>query len=222
MDTKIIDMWNKLHTCERFCPKYPEDSVVRFVFKYLKHGQNVLDLGCGAGRHTVFLAENGYNAYGIDISKNGIDKTNRRLKEKNLTAICKVASVESIPFEDGFFDSLISCGSFYYGDTALVKKAINEIFRVLKPKGLAFLCVRSLEDYRFNKNYEIEPHTIIVHEVNKDKSAAYEDSMKMHFFDREELTDLLSNFSKMTIDRQIVTHDDEKFSDNDFLVYLEK
>ena len=37
--------------------------------------KDFLDLGCGIGRHTVLFAGNGFNTYGFDISKYGLDKT---------------------------------------------------------------------------------------------------------------------------------------------------
>lgn len=44
----------------------------------------------------------------------------------------------------------------YYLDFGSIEKAVDEMKRVLKPNGKSLLVVRSNEDYRFNKNYEIE------------------------------------------------------------------
>ncbi len=221
-ESKTANLWENLYAKQHLGPKYPEDAVVRFVFNNLTTGQKVLDLGCGAGRHTIFLAENGFETYGIDISENAVVEAEKRTQEKNLSVVYKVASCESIPFEDEFFDALVAYGTIYYGDIYMVKHAIDEIFRLLTKGGKALLAVRSLEDYRYDSSLEIEPHTIIVHEQNKTKSAANEDGMKMHFFSRTELQELFSNFARVDIERQIVTHENESYADNDFLVFLQK
>lgn len=221
-ESKTANLWENLYARQHLGPKYPEDAVVRFAFSNLTTGQKVLDLGCGAGRHTIFLAENGFEAYGIDISENAVVEAEKRTQEKNLSVVYKVAPCESIPFEDEFFDALVAYGTIYYGDVYMVKHAIGEIFRLLNKGGKALLAVRSLEDYRYDSSLEIEPHTIIVHEQDQTKSAANENGMKMHFFSRTELQGLFSNFARIDIERHIVTHENESYADNDFLVFLQK
>lgn len=81
-ESKTVDLWENLYSQQHLGPKYPEDAVIRFAFNNLTPGQKVLDLGCGAGRHAMFLAENGFEAYGIDISENAILEAKKRAQEK--------------------------------------------------------------------------------------------------------------------------------------------
>lgn len=46
---------------------------------------NILDLGCGRGRHSITLAERGYNVLGVDLSKEVIDKASEIAEERGLT-----------------------------------------------------------------------------------------------------------------------------------------
>jgi SAM-dependent methyltransferase len=46
---------------------------------------NILDLGCGRGRHSITLAERGYNVLGVDLSKEVIDKASKIAEEHGLT-----------------------------------------------------------------------------------------------------------------------------------------
>lgn len=76
----------------------------------------------------------------------------------------KVGSLTELPYENDFFDEIICNGVLYYLDFGLIEKAVDEMKRVIKPNGKLLLVVRSNEDYRFNKNYEIEgeKNTIII------------------------------------------------------------
>lgn len=76
----------------------------------------------------------------------------------------KVGSLTEPPYENDFFDGIICNGVLYYLDFGSIEKAVDEMKRVLKPNGKLLLVVRSNEDYRFNKNYEIEgeKNTIII------------------------------------------------------------
>lgn len=65
------------------------DEAQRFIknlVAYLKinENQNILDLACGKGRHSIFLNSLGYNVTGVDLSKQSIleasKSTNARLK----------------------------------------------------------------------------------------------------------------------------------------------
>lgn len=65
--------WNHLFKKERHQLKYPKEHVVRFIFtqfpRNLKERSNfkILDLGCGAGSHVVFLAREGFQTHATDI-----------------------------------------------------------------------------------------------------------------------------------------------------------
>jgi len=46
--------------------------------------RNILDLGCGRGRHSITLAQRGYQVTGIDLSKKAINKAKQVAKQKDL------------------------------------------------------------------------------------------------------------------------------------------
>jgi len=225
MDNFTVEKWNNLHTQKRFQPKYPSEAYVQFVFKNFKrdNSEKVLDLGCGAGRHVFFLASEGIECYGTDISNEGINYVKSLIHKKNLNAELVVSPTKDLPFEDNFFNGIMSYGVLYYMDIADIKKSINEIYRTLKKSGKGFIVVRSTEDYRFGQGKEFEPNTFRLEtETDTDKNASNESGMIMHFFTREELVEYFKIFKNVIIDRLIVTHDNETYCDNDYILTFEK
>jgi len=120
-------------------PKSKKDLYVSIFkqefLKYIKGLNKVLDVGCGVGWPTFLLSPYVKRMIGIDLSEEMIKiakvANERKFKMKNVDF--RIANVESLPFSDAVFDAVIMDDSL-----ALVSnkdKAINEIYRVLKPGG---------------------------------------------------------------------------------------
>lgn len=224
MDLNMKTKWETLHTQGRFRPKYPAEIIVQFIFRNFKKDRNtkVLDIGCGAGRHVHFMAKENIHAYGVDISKEGVDFTNKILKQENLNGNVKVAGVEQLPFEDDYFDGIICYGVLYYSKKDGILKAVKEMHRVLKDDGIGLLVVRNTKDYRFGLGQEIEKNTFIIEENDDGKCAFNENGMTMHFFEIEELKKLFGKFRNVEIDEIIETHKNGEYCDANFVIKFQK
>lgn len=133
-----------------------QEDIPKIVKLFKKHKvKKVLDLGCGSGRHTVYLAKRGFEVYGIDIAPEGIKLAKDWLKKENLKANFKIGSIyQKLPYRDEFFDAIISTNVVHHAKINTIRKAIKEIERILKPKGLIFIIVRKalrVKGWRKNK-----------------------------------------------------------------------
>lgn len=154
--------WNELFTQEEFRWKDLNAHVVALVPMLKQCGaRRALDLGCGAGRHTVFLAREGFQVFGVDIAENGLMHTRDWLARENLTAELKRGDIEEIPYPDEFFDAVISIYVIYHKTIAGMQRVVGEIYRVLKPGGLALISLQSKRGYRYRFGEEIEPDTFL-------------------------------------------------------------
>jgi len=131
----------------------PQEDLRRIVKLFKKKGvKNILDLGCGSGRHAVYLAKYGFEVYGIDIAPKGIKMTRDWLKKEKLKANLKIGSIyKRLPYKDKFFDAVISTQAIHHEKIENIRKAIKEIERVLRPRGLLFITVRK---GKFKKQWE--------------------------------------------------------------------
>jgi len=73
----------------------------------------VLDIGCGTGELVIYFAENGHEAWGIDVSSRAIVKAKRKVEERNVKVdflVCDALDLSSLGKK---FDSITDCGLFH-------------------------------------------------------------------------------------------------------------
>ena len=92
----------------------------------------ILDVGCGTGEFAMKLKsyKEDANVYGLDISPHMINIAKAKF---NGEIDFKIGDVEKMPYEDDYFDYLTCSHSFHHYPHK--KKAVREMFRILKPKG---------------------------------------------------------------------------------------
>src|SRR6516162_1846468 len=115
----------------------------------LKPGERVLDLGCGAGWATRLLAaavdsvQKPGQVIGLDVSDEMIRRA--RAASKNYgNVMFVVGSALEIPWEENFFDKVLSVESFYYYPDQ--DRALAELFRVMAPKAELFILINLYRD----------------------------------------------------------------------------
>jgi SAM-dependent methyltransferase len=178
-------------------PKYgsvePFGSVVELVpILERRSVKRVLDLGCGPGRHLVYLSKCGFDMYGVDISDFGLKKARRRLRQAGLKAELKKSDITTLPYLDGFFGAVISFWVIYHNTLISMRKTISEVYRVLNKDGLAFLTFQSMRSYKYKTGKEVGTNTFLLDE-------GPEKGILHHFSDREEVERLLTNFNVLRL-----------------------
>lgn len=144
--------WEDLYSekQEKAMMKFPFPIVIELVNFYSKKypniqpkNINVLEVGCGSGSNIKYLAELGYNVYGIDISETAVNYAKTSFLQHNLKGNIQTASVDSLPFENDFFHIVIDQGVLMCVNEEVYKQAINEIYRVMYRGGVALLTPKS-------------------------------------------------------------------------------
>lgn len=102
----------------------------------LQPGMNVLDLGCGKARSSVFLAkEYGVNVTAVDLW-NSATENDAVIREAGVADRVSVLQLDAraLPFPDNHFDAIVSVDAFqYFGTDSLY---LPYILRFVKPQGI--------------------------------------------------------------------------------------
>jgi len=103
--------------------------------------KDVLELGCGAGQWSVWLARQGARVVGLDISERQLEHARRNVAAAGTQANLVQGSAESLPFGGAMFDLVLSDhGAMSWGDP---DRTVPEVARVLRPGGVLIFCATS-------------------------------------------------------------------------------
>lgn len=107
------------------------------IGRYLPHEPvDILDVGGGTGAYSFWLAQLGYRVTFVDLSEVHVASA----RDQNNAVEHKLVSIEqgnvvSMPFESASFDFVLNMGPMYHLHEAQRRKALNEIFRLLRKNG---------------------------------------------------------------------------------------
>lgn len=113
-------------------------SEINFLFQeHLIPGSLVLDVGCGNGRHYELISPVA-QYIGVDISKNLVEKARQSFPEGEF----QTGNVLNLQFQSNFFDTVYGIALLHHiPSKKMRKKSLQEMHRVLKPKGKLVLTV---------------------------------------------------------------------------------
>jgi len=131
--------WNKRYDTETYIlGKEP----VEFLKEHINilPGGKALDIAMGEGRNAVFLAKNGFEVDGCDVSEIAVKKTLELAKENNVRVNAFVADLEIYKLPKDAYD-VVAC--FYY----LQRSLIPQIKEALKPGGMVIYETYTIENW---------------------------------------------------------------------------
>lgn len=160
--------------------------------------RRILDLGCGTGRHLVHFARNGFDVYGIDSSEHALILAKRWLQEEGLSAnLCEHRMEKIFPYDDNFFDAVISIQVIHHNLIQDIFSTVREIERVLSPAGYIFITVPILGPKPENPDDDWELK--MIEDGTYIPQRGPESGLPHHYFTEDELLKTFSNFEKLRL-----------------------
>ena len=153
----------------------------------------VIDLGCGTGRNTFYLASFGFEAHGIDIAQNTVDgcilAASAFPEEKRPSFSCSSVS-EKLPFPDSYF-SLAVCATTIdnFVEPEEFESFASECARTLETDGLLFLYFLTPQDGFYGP---------LLRDGVADEPAT---GMRLKMYELKEVTALLDGKFKLEADK---------------------
>ena len=156
--------WNERYDRDMYIYGKEPAAFLKQKMDGLKKGK-ALVLAMGEGRNAVYLAQNGFDVTGVDISEVAIEKCNRLAKERNTTVNAVVADLTNYDMGEARFDLITK---FYYHEPSIFPRIID----ALKPGGMFILEQFSIDHLKYretsgfgprNPDYLIKPNELLEH-----------------------------------------------------------
>ena len=194
----------------------PLPVVVDFAEDLKREGaKRVLDLGCGAGRHSILLGKTGFQVVALDVSETALKMLEDRLRTASIDNVTLVKhEMWELPFVDNYFDGVVCTNVLHHGKLAQIKQATGEVHRVMRRGAIAFVVALSTADFRKGNGKRLEPNTFVF-------TSGEERGIIHHFFPREELQSCFKSFRILSFEERLIPVQ-EGGNRAHFLVKLEK
>ena len=148
--------------------------------------KDIIELGAGQGRDSLFFASNKLNVHALDYSKSGIYNINEKASEFKLQNRLKAQLFdvrERLPFEDNSTDGCYSHMLYCMALSSLeIENLHNEVHRVLKQGGINVFTVRNTEDGDYQNG------------IHRGEDLYESNGFIVHFFSKEKIKKLLRGF----------------------------
>ena len=151
--------WDKKYETEAYIFGKEPVGFLRDHIDLLPRGK-ALDIAMGEGRNAVFLAKNGFDVDGCDISEIAVKKALDLAKENNVKIHTFVADLETYKLPQNTYD-VIAC--FYY----LQRDLVPQMKEALKPGGMIIYETYTIENLELgfegpkNKDYLLKPNELL-------------------------------------------------------------
>ncbi len=157
-----------------------------------KEARRVLDLGCGSGWLSVYLARQGFEVVGQDISPQAVHLANTWASQEDLKISFEVGDASDLPYAKASFDAVVANSIFEHFTLQQAQAMAKKIHELLKDNGVFIGCFDKVGGGP-GEYYTLEDGT----HVYTDKARK---GMLLRRFSPEELQNMFARFATVTSD----------------------
>ena len=170
----LIEYYNKFNEDKRLNTMHGKVeflTAIKYIEKYLKQDDKIIDIGAGTGKYSKYFLDLGYDVTAVELVKHNL----RQIEDKGIKAI-QGNAINLKKIKDEIYDITILFGPMYHLISMEDKiKALKEAKRITKKGGLIFIsyCANeyailthgfiegnikeSIKEGLVDKNYKITP-----------------------------------------------------------------
>ena len=114
-------------------------TTMRYIQKYLKSDDRILEIGAGTGRYSHALAQKGYSVDAVELIEHNIEVFRQNTRPGEQITIRQGNALDLSGFADNIYDITLLLGPMYHLFTPEEQKqALKEAIRVTKPGGVIY------------------------------------------------------------------------------------
>ncbi len=102
--------------------------------------RTVLDLGCGTGWLSIYLARHNFAVTGLDISRHAIKLAKEWAEKEDLDIHFDIGDIADMPYPDGLFDAVVANSIFEHFPFEVARSTLQKLKTVLVPGGTFIGC----------------------------------------------------------------------------------
>ncbi len=115
-------------------------TTTRYIDKYIKPGDKILEVGAGTGRYSLHYASNGYEVEAVELIRSNIEEFEKHINNNMKIKVHEGNALDLSMYKDNLFDITLVLGPIYHLFSKEEKeRAIEEAIRVTKPHGKIFI-----------------------------------------------------------------------------------
>jgi len=198
-----MSIWNEFFSEPRNIKRAPEAEIYHFtqtlVSAFPGQTLRIWDLCCGAGRHTVALAQLGYQVFASDHASKALRLTQTWLIDLGLSAHVVESDMTVCPWPEVLFHGVMSWDALNHNTLDNIRQTICMVHDQLVPGGLFLLTLKSTRAGLYGQGELIEPNTYI----SKDGSEA---GIPHHYSDEEEVREFFQGWEIISLADQVIRY----------------
>ncbi|MFT8352035.1 class I SAM-dependent methyltransferase [Clostridium saccharoperbutylacetonicum] len=145
LEKRDNEWWNKFYSNKEkavpFFKNIPDENIITYFDRGILKEGKALDIGCGKGRNSIYIAKKGLEVCGVDFSETSIEMANKIATEQGIKVKFSCQSIFDFKSEKENYDFIYDSGCFHHIKPHRREQYLSTILKYLKPNGyFAMIC----------------------------------------------------------------------------------